>query len=290
MQSKFKKILAATVVFTLAVCFITGCIVSAKSSKDERDYDVRIMSANLLAHYQSWGGIPIGDRDLMFRDVLNEYLPDVVGLQEICEDWHSSLNENLPENYSFVQTDSQGDFVHMTTMIYNTDTVTLKYCGEIEFSRLDDKRTRRAVWAVFETNDGLRFAVTSTHFSFLKGENDTEGLEITNAQAEEMCRLSEQIKTEYNCPVFLTGDFNTRESDGKNEQYSATYNKLCEFLTDAKYVALSTFDGDGYSIDKPYIDHIFINGEAKVLSFGIVSDTKWKNMSDHYPILADVQL
>lgn len=290
MQYKLKRILTATVVFTLAVSFIAGCIVSAKNIQDKNACDVRIISANLLAHYESWGGIPIGNRDMMFIDLLDKYNPDVVGLQEICEDWRHSLNENLPSNYSFVNTGSEDDFIHMTTMIYNTDSVSLQDCGETEFSKLDDKRTRRVVWAVFETKDNLRFAVTSTHFSFLKSEDVKRWIDITNVQSYEMCKLSEQIKAEYNCPVFLTGDFNTSEFDGKNENRSLVYNKLCESLTDAKYIAYSTFDGNGLRIDNSCIDHIFIDGNADVMLFGYISDTKWKKMSDHYPILADVKL
>lgn len=289
MLGKSKRILTATVVFTFAVCFVTGCIISVKSSNDDRSYDVRIMSANLLAHYESWGGIPVDGRDEMFFELLDEYQPDVAGLQEICEDWRASLDENLPVNYRFVQTDTNDDFVHMTAMIYNAEVVSLKDCGEIEFSKLDDKRTRRVVWAVFETQDNLLFAVTSTHFSFLKSDNYEKWADITDAQAVEMCRLSEDIKNKYNCPVFLTGDFNTSESDGVNEERSVIYNKLCTYVTDAKYIALSVYDGDGYSAEKPCIDHIFIKGNATVQSFGIISDTKLKKMSDHYPIVADIE-
>ncbi len=260
---------------------------SENTAKADRS-DVRIMSVNLLAHYESWGGCPVKPRSEIFSQILNAYTPDVVGLQEICEDWTYCLIEDLPDSYSFIHPVSEEKGASMTTMIYNTDTLELIDSGDLIFSKGNNSRTRRAAWAVFETiNDNRRFAVTSTHFDFIVQGKEAVSLETMNVQADEMYELSEKIRTDYNCAVFLTGDFNTKEG---NAEASQIYNKLNAVLTDAKYCAQYTFAGEEKSIEQPNIDHIFVNGNATVITFGLLSDSYLNKMSDHYPIIADIML
>lgn len=312
MRKLLKNITAAALCLTLAVCFAVPCVVYARGNlnntvlDEEFAYgianedvskadgsDIRIMSANLLAHYESWGGKPARSRAKMFIEVISAYAPDVAGLQEVCDEWLCCLLEGLPDNYKFIHPVSTFSFIHMTTMIYNSDTLKFIDSGEIEFSQIDDARTRRAVWAVFETkSNGIRFAVTSTHFSFPKNGKEAQGLAMMSVQADEMYALSEKIENEYGCTVFLTGDFNSTEEEGSEgkRQTTEVYKKLSTVLTDAKYCAESTFDGDGFPISRPCLDHIFINGTADVKSFGYLSNKYMSKMSDHYPVIADIKI
>ena len=53
------------------------------NAKRAKDTSARIMSANLLVHYESWGGTDAHKRAKMFLQVLDTYRPDVVAVQEM---------------------------------------------------------------------------------------------------------------------------------------------------------------------------------------------------------------
>ena len=44
------------------------------------------------------------------------------------------------------------------------------------------------------------------------------------------------------------------------------------------------------SADEPTWDHIFLDGEAQINRYAIVSPEALSTMSDHYPIFADVSI
>ena len=58
------------------------------NAKRAKDTSARIMSANLLVHYESWGGTDAHKRAKMFLQVLDTYRPDVVAVQEMSDQWY----------------------------------------------------------------------------------------------------------------------------------------------------------------------------------------------------------
>lgn len=255
--------------------------------------DTRIMSANLLVHYESWGGTDAAERAKMFIEVLNTYSPDVIGAQEVCDQWFCCLNKNMPEKYKFINGVKTGLFSEFTTIIYNSDTVKIVEKGSEKLTNGTDRRTRRIEWALFERIDnGKQFIAVSTHFDLLHENKIAEELPILQSQAEHLSAFTETLSKKYNCPVILTGDYNSMEDTLKTRDVDAKeiYIYLSEKLTDVKKSALRAKSGNGWSLSEPVYDHIFLKGDCDVTLFRLLSDLSFSEMSDHYPIFADFDI
>lgn len=254
---------------------------------------VRVMSANLLVDYKSWGGEPVKPRAKQFVEMLSYMRPDVVGLQEMSDGWYCALRRNLPEGYKMLYPVSSGVLVRMTAMVYNTKTLELIDSGQFAYPEGDNPRLRRVVWAVFETkSDGERFAVTDTHFDLLRDGREEELTAVMQSQAETLVSCVSDLDMQYNCPVFSVGDFNTKEDTPETPAMDipAIYNYLCEQLIDVKYAAEESECYTEALWDAPSYDHIFMSQPVSVLRFGIFHSLSEPQLSGHDPIFADFVL
>lgn len=268
-----------------------GFTKSLSENAYENEGNLRIMSSNLLVHYESWGGTPAKPRAKKYIEMLNTYTPDVIGIQEMSDEWFCLLGSNLPNGYKMINKTITGLFIRMTAMIYNSNTLNLIDSGEFGFEQGDNPRLRRIVWGVFESKEtGKRFAVTNTHFDLIREGREAEFAEIMEYQRERTISFSNELKEKYDCPVFSTGDFNTMEDTELTNEVDipAIYNSLAQSLVDAKYEAKTQICGNAQAWEYPSYDHIFMNGEASVNTFAVLSYDYFTDMSDHYPIIADV--
>ncbi len=258
----------------------------------DNSIDARIMSANVLVSYKSWGGEPVKPRAKQFVELMQLYAPDVVGLQEASSDWHACIEQNLTD-YEFIHPQNNLFQKSLTTLIYNTKTLKLLDSGRVTYSEGDGTKHRAITWGVFETlADGKVFAVSSTHLDLIREGKEEEEYAIMSGQVDELFALLETIRAQYDCPIFCTGDYNSMENGSENGVYAADgiYQKLAGTLTDTKFAARNQAAGEEEAWDFPSWDHIFLQGEAEVVAFRVLSDTVLKGMSDHYPIYADIRL
>lgn len=254
------------------------------------DTYARIMSSNLLVNYESWGGTDAHKRAKMFSYILNAYKPDVVAIQEMSDQWYCCLTKNRG-SYRLVYPISSGAMFHMTGLMYNSDTVTLLDYGRMEYTQGDNKKLRRVVWGFFEDNETKKqYVVTSTHFDLIREGKEKEELRVMNTQASEQLNIDKELEKRFDCPVISAGDFNAMDDGGYDNEYFAptVYNTIAETLTDTKYIAQTKTGGDARDVDKPTFDHIFLKGDATVNRYSIISDNVMSQMSDHYPIFADI--
>lgn len=311
--SKIRKIaaIAAAAVITAGVTIPAICL-SEKGKlpkdpvpKDFSDYitadecektnatDTRVMSANLLVHFEDWGGSAVPPRAKMFTEVMNKYQPDVLGVQELCDDWYCCLAENMPKNYKFLNGVRTLLSLKYTAIIYNSDTVKVVEKGSVNYAEGTDRRTRRIEWALFERLDnGKQFIATSTHFDLLHKDKIEEELPRLKSEADELIAFADSMKEKYGCSVIITGDYNSMEDTPKTTELDAKeiYIKLSEHFIDSKNNAYKAKSGNGLSLSEPTYDHIFTNGDNKITAFRILSDLSFKDMSDHYPIYADFEI
>lgn len=259
----------------------------------KQDDEVRIMTSNLLVHYKSWGGSDARPRAKMFFETVNTYQPDVIGVQEVSDQWYNCLMRNKG-CYKMLYPISTGALMRMTALMYNADTLNLIDKGQMKYDEGNDARLRRAVWGIFESKEtGKQFAVVSTHFDCIRENEEELMLSYMETQTRQIYEISESIKAEYGVPVFCVGDFNAMNSgEGVNPIMDApeVYEALCKTLTDTRLVAQEKANGDALEADAPTLDHIFLNGEAQINRYAIVSPQVLSEMSDHYPIFADVTL
>ena len=258
----------------------------------ENTGDIRIMSSNLLVDYQSWGGTPAKPRAKKYLALIDAYKPDVIGIQEFCENWYCAVNHNLPDGYKLINPLTTGLLLRMTAMIYNSDTLNLIESDTFSYE-MGDPRLRRVVWAVFEDKKtGKRFAVTNTHLDLLREGQYEELTNVMRSQRDEILNCIEELSERFDCPVFSTGDYNTAENTpyAKTADIPEIYNSFADKLVDTKFVSKNQVCGSERNWLSLSYDHIFMKGNSEINSFCLMSYDYLTDMSDHYTIFADVVL
>ncbi|MGN1417820.1 MAG: endonuclease/exonuclease/phosphatase family protein [Acutalibacteraceae bacterium] len=265
----------------------------AQIDSEKETNEVRIMTSNLLVHYKSWGGTDANPRAKMFVEMVNTYQPDVIGLQEVSDEWFACLMRNKG-SYKMLYPVSTGAFLRMTALMYNSDTLTLLDKGQCKYDQGNDARLRRAVWGIFENKQTKdRFAVISTHFDCIRTNEEELMLSYMETQTKQIVEISNNIKEEYGVPVFCIGDFNTMNpGEGVDPIMDAPeiYEELCKSLTDTRLIADEKASGDALDADAPTWDHILLDGDAQINRYAVVSPEVLSDMSDHYPIFVDVEI
>lgn len=280
-----KKFLSCLSIFLcLFLLFGTSCA--------KQETKIRVMSYNVLhpgGGYNSTGvAKPVKDRSDAFLSIVNEYCPDVIGVQEAHTDWHIAFYQNLVENGTYLQACNGEDTFFLTTLLYNGETLELL---ESEVLDIDSKSDMRIVdFALFQHRASQKkFVVFNTHPS-------NKAAKIENHYNIIFDLVSTKMKDYPDLPVIMTGDYNASESSPLYSTLMSTLN-----VTDAKYAAeelihsYGTFfkGGWGGEIDsntKAAIDHIFVNDKVQSNTFSVIIDGGVEKVSDHLPIYADVTL
>lgn len=222
--------------------------------------------------------------------MVNTYQPDVIGVQEVSDQWYNCLMRNKG-CYKMLYPISTGALMRMTALMYNSETLTLIDKGQMTYDQGNDSRLRRAVWGVFESKStGKQFAVISTHFDCIRPGEEELMHSYMDYQTEKIIEISNNIKEEYNVSVFSIGDFNSmNQGEGVDPIMDAPeiYEELYKSLTDTRLIAKEKESGDALDADAPTWDHIFIEGEVQIDRYAIVSPEILSQMSDHYPIFVD---
>lgn len=288
----------------------------------EEGADLRIMSFNALVHIGGWGGTPVAPRAHAFSHALDQYQPDVVGLQEFCKCWPKELFKyEQAKDYKLIEGVYSGSKENRTPIIYNSKTVDLVESGMHIYSEGQKNQCRVVSWGVFKKKDTEeKFAVTSTHW-------DTSGGEAAGyprwpnmrVQATEYAEVVNEIKEKHdNLPVISTGDFNvdsislvdTKEKKPLLRSFSdAAELKLVAddfadiskvFTADVAKPVSSAFGISNLTEFEKLIDHILISDNLEPLSmvilshdiFAFATEGKYRGVSevsDHYPVYADIK-
>lgn len=305
-------LVAVTVLTTFAACVDTDlsgygypdgfedALAEYDFSRGE-DVDVRVMSFNILAHMESWGGTPVPPRAKMLIKIIEDTAPDVIGVQEMSSDWHKVLGANMPDGYVVLHPDIDIFNKNKTAIIYNADRLELVADGYLAYKEGDENGARAVTWALFSIKaTGKYVIVTDTHLNLVRSGQEEKSLSIMNSQADELIGLVGELRTQYACPVIACGDYNCMESgdvpdySGKAQgEYAAVsvYEKLAGYFADVKY-------GDGTDLicrdivaaSAPTWDHIFVKGDAVAGDFFVLDGEEFESLSDHYAIFADFRL
>lgn len=251
---------------------------------------------------------PTPERNLLQAQMIAQYLPDVIGFQEMDafkRGSDGSLAERLARlGYAetldpAVANEMQ---INYTPLFYNTNTTLLVksaynwYTAQDSNAGQDDRSSKALTWGVFENKrTGDRYLVISTHMC-------TRDDSVRGEQAKEALVLIAELVAEYNCPVILGGDLN-------GTSISANYRLFTENgLTDAQKQAAVTsgvntwhdypsYDDErgmilptaGARLGADSIDRVLIANADRVSLklFGVVVDACTLSASDHFPIFVD---
>ncbi len=271
--------------------------------------DNRVMFYNAL-----WGNgsgdynFPTAERNLLQAQMVAQYLPDVIGFQEMDNAKRSGEGSlaALLAVLGYAETVDpcvDNDMkVNYTPLFYNQNTTKLIKSEYVWYTAQDtgagkmDQSSKALTWGVFENKKtGDRYIAISTHMCT---RDDT----VRGRQAQEAIALIAELVNTYHCPVFLGGDMNgTAEAANYRAFAAAGYTDVqktsavtTNVNTHAPYPSYNSDLGmirpsGTVSLNPNSIDHIFLaNGESVSLKlFGVVADECTRSASDHFPMFAD---
>ena len=262
-----------------------------------QDADIRVMSANVMAHLKGYegdaDGFDFNRRAEIFMAALDFYQPTVVGLQEFCADWYSVIkNYNDIDKWDILKFSNpklSGTDV-TTTIMYRKDKLTLIDSGMKWFEQYNNNRICCYTWAVLEVKEtGERFCFISNHWTQAKpGDEYTTNMALS--QVAEVVEFINEMKKTY--PVYTTGDFNNNEFT----TVFKTYLKDAD-IVDAFYEAETKYNAVGswhdWGKDKPSsgsCDHITSTKDSTILKFETIMSNEQIYASDHAWLIADIKI
>ncbi len=246
---------------------------------------VRIMSFNIRSGEYD-------PRATIVPEVISDYMPDSVGIQECTYEWALTLG-TLLDGYTFVGVGRDtGDRTvkcgEISAVLFRTDKYNLVDSGTFWISETPDKVSfgwdaacrRVCTWVILENKEtGEQYAHVNTHL-------DHEGDEARRNGA----KMVSEFALTFDMPTVVTGDFNFK----KNTEY---YDGIIETgLKDTQDIADETMYGKTYHAynggeEGLPIDFIFVNDSiTEVYSYKILREKYYnKYTSDHYPIYVDMK-
>lgn len=285
-----KKIIVKAISLLCAgLCIISLCAcgeteITRKDALTDTD-SVRIMSFNIrCGEYKK--------RKNIVPQLILEYAPDSVGIQECTYEWYQQLLKKLPE-YEFVGVgrdsgDLSEECGEISAVLFRKDKYTLVDSGTFWISETPDEVSygwdaacrRICTWVILEEiATGEQFVHVNTHLDHEGDEARVNG-----------SKMVADFANTFDLPAVLTGDFNFKK---ETDLYSGI---IATGLRDTQDLADSTMNGKTYhgyegGEDGLPIDFIFVNDQiASVSTYKIVRDQYGsKYSSDHYPIYADMK-
>ena len=270
----------------------------------ERDSNLRIMSNNVWVNdknLDNWAEMgedcSAEHRAKGIAACYMAFMPDIINVQEMTVVMLPYVIDNFKKcGYEYSATEN----IHSLNILYNTKTINLVDHGYHIFTYGSNSDGKGYVWAVFEHKaTGKRFASLSTHFWWM-GESMRAGSDAwREAQALETADRCREIAEQYNCPVFLGGDFNCRTSS------QAIKNILSKGMLNCFGAALENddfgshhpcgregFEKGNIGKNEDAIDHLFCYnlGDSVLNAFRRTEPEFFIKLSDHYPLYSDVKL
>jgi len=277
--------------FPASLKYVRNMFVSSDRTELSEGADFRVMSFNILSEEWAEEAKDIEGRTAGVVECIKAYAPDVVGVQEVSVKWYTILKRELGDEYTFVNTDAAGKTNGCYTgLAYRKSTVKLIEKDLTYYTVYNNKRLRLINMGLFELKEsGKRFIVTDTHFNANHKDAETENKNRIQ-QAKEFIAKIDEYRKKYNCPIIMTGDYNSSESSDAYKVIASD-----KLITETKYTALtkgkiySTTHGVGSAPGEATnsIDHIFVTGAATPVYYTTVIDNYVVKVSDHSPIFCD---
>ena len=229
------------------------------------------------------------DREEIVPQVIADYMPDSVGLQECEGTWYLTLKTYLPD-YTIVGVGRLTGLPligESTAIMFRNDKYKLVDSGTFWLSETpfivskgwDANYPRTCTWVVLENLEtGEQYAHVNTHLDNGGSLAREKGLEMVLEKA-----------ASFDMPVVITGDFNLgKNSELYNFMTSGEFSDVAEIAVSAD--AGGTAHGYGGGIGTNPIDFILSNDKVdSVLTYRIMRE-KYNDRypSDHYPIYSDM--
>lgn len=282
-----KQILTLIALLIFSSCSAQNSVITQEEQKIEQKLNVmtfNIRYGNADDGIDSWQY-----RKNMVFDVIRNFNPDFVGLQEALEFQIAEIIEQLP-GYTYIGVGrdngkTQGEY---SAILYSRDRFIVDTSETFWFSdtpqipgskNWGNNITRICSWGKFFDK------FTSKELFVLNVHLDHESVPSRINSAKSIIEKINSFKTDL--PIILTGDFNTGETEEtikviKQNGLSDSY-----YLTNSKTIKDGTFNSFMGEDSGDKIDYIFINDKLSV-SESIIDKTNINKRypSDHFPVKA----
>lgn len=312
MSIKQKKItqFSSLLLLLLSTFFVLQSCQSGKTLGDFVSRD-KSVSLNVMSFNIRYGTADDGNNSWNYRDhtvvqVLEDYDPDMVGLQEALHFQIQQILDSLPE-YAMIGVGrddgkTEGEY---SAILYKKDLFEVIKHDTFWFSETPqviasadwgNSITRICTWGHFQYVDsGEQFYLYNAHLDHRS----------QNSREMSVVLLSDKIQNrDTDDPVIVTGDLNAGERNpailylkGKadivnDETYQNPFPLVDSYRVkhpDATQVG--TFNGFEGEMDGEKIDYVFIQPTLEVIKADIIDDSyQGRYPSDHFPVYAVVAL
>lgn len=279
------------ILLSILSVLLSVSILSAKKP----DAPLKVMTFNIRLDTKVDGDNQWNNRKDFAADLVKFYNADIFGAQEVLNHQLNDLLTRLP-GYAYVGVGredgkTKGEYA---PIIYKIDRFVLEDSGNFWLSEdinavgkkgWDAACERVATWGIFkDKKSGKKFFFLNTHLDHKGKIARHEGAALV---------LEEAYKLSKGLPVIVTGDFNASPGDDpikvltdKNDPRHLIHSRDMAGL---KYGPEWTFHNYGrVPVEKRlWIDYIFVKGDIKVVSNGVLTDTlNHLYPSDHCPVIA----
>jgi endonuclease/exonuclease/phosphatase family metal-dependent hydrolase len=256
---------------------------------------MNIITFNIRLNTASDGVNAWPNRIEMVTGLMKFHDPDIFGLQEALVDQIEDIQKNLPDYEWFgVGRDDGKKAGEFSPVFFNKSKFILIENGTFWLSETPEKPSkgwdaalnRIVTWGKFKSKvTGKQFLVFNTHF-------DHKGVEASKQSAILIRKKIEEMTSNKNLPVILTGDFNLTPELEPISIIKKYLSDSREVTEQPPYGPVGTFNSfDWNSPMEGRIDYIFVHGGVSVLKYAVLTDSKEKRWpSDHLPVFAKVQL
>ncbi|MBR6793995.1 MAG: endonuclease/exonuclease/phosphatase family protein, partial [Clostridia bacterium] len=266
-------------------------VVKPTTPVDPNANDLKIISYNVRTSNDGEGK-NVADRAPRFKKAMDQYDPDIMGLQEVSSKWMPYLEDYFTDEYDYIQRWRAANSKEGTPIFWKKDKFTCLDSGYFWLSDTPDKESIAYSWGATKYYRicmwvKLRVKATGKIFLFYNTHFDTTaGPKVPSAKLVIERAVEKGGFDRY--AVFCTGDFNMQpDTDG----YKAMYARFHDINRDLNNDKTPTFTSYGTKAGS-IIDFCFYSAEKiQPKKYKVITElVDGGHISDHYGLYIEAKL
>ena len=276
---------------------VLGCMSNGTVSHTGTTYDLSYMSFNIRCG-EDPSPNTVSERTPRVKTYLANYLPDIIGLQEVTTTWKSVLSTAL-SGYSSEFVWRGSSKAEAAPLYWKTSKFTVLEQGTFWLSETPDKTSigwgasvqRTCSYAVLQPkNTDMLILAYNTHLDHQVDKAKIEGIKLIRTRITAM-ETKYRNKGYTNIYAFVTGDFNAKPTAEAGKYLANTMvearNNACLLETPADQKTYSAYNTTSVQI----IDYIYVDRDVDVKTYKVTVDTiNGEAISDHYGLYGTMRL
>ena len=227
--------------------------------------------------------------------MITYYLPDLLGMQEVCHNQMEDLKQGLPQYTALgVGRDDGKEAGEYCPIFFNSERFTLLESGNFALSEhpetfgvkgWDASYNRVTTWAILqEKSDGKKIVFFNTHL-------DNDGKVARNESVRLIQTKIKEIAPDM--PAIITGDFNCTPDEEPLQTLERGGMRNASEIANIVYGPTWSFHEFGQLPleERVLLDYVFVSNGAKIDRYRVIQDTPDNVfLSDHYPVFVNLTI